>query len=98
MSKLVPPIVYADSTRKFRQSGTERLTHYELACGYIMLFEIDNQRLELWREPATNVYAVRWHDHKNHVRIFWETFDTYSAAAKLYYQTKQNLAKRILTV
>jgi len=91
---LIPKIEYEDSTKRFRKPGTERLTHYELACGYIMLFERDDQRLELWREPGTSVYAVRWHDHKNHIRIFWETFNTYSAAAKLYYRTRANLEKR----
>jgi hypothetical protein len=93
-NNLIPRIEYADKTRKFHAQGTDRLTHYELACGHIMLFERDGQRLELWREPATSVYAVRWHDHKNHVRIFWETFDTYTAAARLYYRTRRNLALR----
>ena len=91
----VPKIEYSDSTKHFHKSGTERLTHYELACGYIMLFERDGQRLELWREPGTNVYAVRCHDHKNHNRIFWETFDNYTAAARLYYRTRRNLARRV---
>lgn len=94
----IPKIEYRDEEKHYHKQGTERLTHYELACGYIMLFERDNQSLELWREPGTSVYAVRWHDHKNHVRIFWETFDTYTAAAKLYYRTKRNLEKRSVSI
>lgn len=94
---MIPRIEYEDSSRKFHKKGTERLTHYELACGYLMVFERDGQRLELWREPASNVYAVRWHDFKNHKRIFWETFGNYTKAAKLYYKTKRNLEKRTVS-
>ena len=90
----IPRIKYEDSSdKRFRAEGSERLTHYELACGYIMEFERKGMRLQLWREPATSVYSVRSHDHENNVRIFWKSFDNYTDAAKLYYQTKRNLER-----
>lgn len=90
-------IEYSDDSRKWHRPGTERLTRYELECGAVMSIEsegctIDSGiRLELWKEPGCSVYQVRAHDFGKHERIFWDSFDTYTAASKRYFRARKEL-------
>ena len=60
------------------------LTPYALACGYIEEHNRDNIWTSLWHEGC--VYHVRQHDHNEHKRIFWDSFDTLTEARRRYKQ------------
>jgi hypothetical protein len=93
----IPAIIYEDSTKKdkrFHKQGTHRLTRYEFACGYTQ--ESEKQcciegwiRLVMWMEHGT--FHVRAHDHGENKRLFWDSFDTMTAANQRYYKAKREL-------
>ena len=97
------PIEYADRSKRWHRPGTERLTHYELACGSVMRSEskiavnprnlapIDGVSLQLWKEPACSVFQVRAHNFGTHSRIFWDSFTNYTAASRRYFRAQKEL-------
>ncbi len=94
----IPAIIYADPTKtdkRFRKQGTERLTRYELACGYTQVAEtpdctyMQGVSVALWHEGAC--FHVRAHDFTNSRRIFWDSFDTMTAANQRYFKAKREL-------
>src|ERR1700759_403472 len=82
--KQMKPIQYEDSAKHFHKPGTERLTAYEFACGYVQHAERGMQHdpenlaptagvsLTLWKEHGT--FHVRAHDFGKHERLFWDSF------------------------
>ncbi len=101
----IPAIIYADPTKRdkrFRRSGSERLTRYEFACGYTQECETagcditQGVQLRLWMEYGT--FHVRAHNFGSdipvdgvHGRLFWDSFDTLTAANQRYYKAKREL-------
>lgn len=66
---------------KFRNKAG-RLTPYALACGYLEQFERNGSRVTLWHEGGP-LYHVRHHSDL-HGRVFWDSFETITAARKRY--------------
>lgn len=58
------------------------LSSYAFDCGYQELEDSGEIRTRLYKEHG--VYHVRCHDHKNQVRLVWETFG-YLKPARRYY-------------
>lgn len=76
---------------KFR-TKTGRLTPYALACGYVEQCESPSAvRLTLWHEGGP-CYHVRAHDHANHKRLFWDSFESLSEARKRYDVARREIA------
>lgn len=75
-----------ETKNRFKTKSGE-LTPYALACGYIQEKENDGKRITLWHEGG-QVYHVMLFDHKNHKRIFWESFERLTDARALYRKTK----------
>ena len=69
------------------------LTPYALACGYVESFEINNVSLTLWMYAGCPGYHVREHDHNEHARVFWDSFDTLTDARKRFSSAKNKLLK-----
>ena len=65
------------------------LTPYALNCGYVQQIDSANLRLALWKEHGT--IHVRAHDFNDHKRIFWDCFDTLTAARKRFAVAKREL-------
>jgi hypothetical protein len=60
-----------------------RVTRYALACGYIEEVTLGAIRLQLWNEGGPMLH-VRAHDFAEHKRIFWDSFDTLTAARQCF--------------
>jgi hypothetical protein len=88
-------IQYADRAKHFHKPGTERLTRYEFACGYVQRAESpggctvsSGVQLTLWHEGT---FHVRAHDFAEHKRLFWDVFETMTEANRRYFQAKRQL-------
>ena len=101
----IPAIQYKDATKqdkRFRAPGSPRLTRYEFCCGYTQTTETpgcDITRgisLTLWMEH--NTFHVRAHNFDSeevvdgvHGRVFWDSFNTMTAANQRFYKAKREL-------
>jgi len=65
------------------KTKTGLLTPYALACGYIEQFEHEGNQVTLWNEVGP-CFHVRQHDFKDHVRVFWDSFQTLGQARKRF--------------
>lgn len=60
----------------------EKLTKYQLACGYVQRFEKDGVQVTLWREHST--YHIRAYDFNEHKRLDWQVRSKLTEARKQY--------------
>lgn len=65
------------------------LSRYNLCCGYVQVHEEKGIRLTMWHEH--NTYHVRAHNHTEHVRLFWDVFETLTDARKRFSRAKKEL-------
>lgn len=69
-------------------SNTGKITAYQAVCGAVQRIELKQYAhhepvcIDLWIEHGT--YHVRAHDHELHGRLFWDSFDTITAARTRY--------------
>lgn len=75
-----------------------RLTDYGLSLGMIERWtgkpvELRMVSLNLWKEHGT--YHVRAHDHDCLGRLFWDSFDTLTAARKRFDSAKRELKANV---
>jgi len=66
----------------------DQLTVYSLACGYIEEFEANDKTMSL---SLDGLFQVKGYDFKNHIRLFWESFETLTEARKFYSKKKSVL-------
>lgn len=70
------------------------LNAYSFACGYIQWADYraetnhHHARLELFQDGC---FHVRLHDHENHGRIFWHSFDTLGAARRDFHKSLKGI-------
>lgn len=75
-----------------------RLAAYALACGYIERHTcpVKGSRavreVQLWREPACDVYHVRAHCFAKAKRLFWHSFKTVTEARTCFDKAKRDLS------
>lgn len=85
LKALIQAQTWRITVQKFRtKSG--RLTPYAFACGYIEQRDLpgaNDRRVTLWREGGP-LYQVRANDFTKGERMFWDSFETLTAARKRY--------------
>lgn len=73
------------------------LTPYTLACGYIETSTEDNGYQVTLCDNMGIGYDVKVYDSINHVREYWETYETLTEARKIFMQLiKQYKLKRVI--
>jgi hypothetical protein len=89
--------VYDPSDKRFTLPHTEFRTPYELVCGGTQQIESEGCTIDsgisltLWQEPACRVFQVRAHNFGTGQRIFWDSFNTLTAARKRYLTARREL-------
>lgn len=62
-----------------------QLNRYTLSCGFVQrITSPANIQLSLWLEHG--IYHVRCHNFESHIRLFWESFHTLTAARTRFSQ------------